>query len=48
MIVGINAANSFSSVVSRLFIGSPKDKAIWVLIGGKVATVVGQVLALRN
>ena len=41
MIFGINATNSFSSDVSRFFSGSPTDKAVWMLIGGMVATVVG-------
>jgi hypothetical protein len=41
MIIGINATNSFSSDVSRFFTGSPTDKAIWMLIGGIVATGVG-------
>lgn len=41
MIIGINAMNSFSSDVSRLFTGSPTDKAVWMLIGGIVATGVG-------
>jgi len=41
MIVGINATNSFSSDVSRFFTGSPTDKAVWMLIGGIVAAVVG-------
>lgn len=48
MILGINATNSFSSDVSRFFTGSPTDKAVWMLIGGIVATVVGLVLTLRS
>ena len=48
MIFGINATNSFGSDVSRFFTGSPTDKAIWMLIGGIVATVVGLVLTLRR
>ena len=35
------ATNSFGSDVSRFFTGSPTDKAIWMLIGGIVAAVVG-------
>lgn len=46
MIIGINAMNSFSSDVSRFFTGSPTDKAVWMLIGGIVATGVGLTLAL--
>ena len=41
IIFGINATNSFSSDVSRFFTGSPTDKAVWMLIGGIVAAVVG-------
>ena len=41
MIFGIQATNSFSSDVSRFFTGSPTDKAIWMLIGGVVASVAG-------
>jgi len=48
MIFGINATNSFGSDVSRFFTGSPTDKAIWMLIGGIVASVVGLVLTLRH
>ena len=48
MIIGINATNSFSSDVSRFFTGSPTDKAIWMLIGGIIATIVGLGLTLRR
>lgn len=48
LIYGVNATNSFSSDVSRFFTGSPTDKAIWMLIGGIVAAIVGLVLTLRN
>lgn len=41
IVIGINATNSFSSDVSRFFTGSPTDKAVWMLIGGSVAAVVG-------
>ena len=48
MIIGINATNSFSSDVSRFFTGSPTDKAVWMLIGGIVAAVIGLVSTLRS
>ena len=48
MIIGINATNSFSSDVSRFFTGSPTDKAVWMLIGGSVATIVGLTMTFRN
>ena len=41
MIMGVQATNSFNSDLSRFFTGSPTDKAIWMLIGGIVAGVIG-------
>ena len=41
IVIGINAMNSFSSDLSRFFTGSPTDKAVWMLIGGILAAVVG-------
>jgi hypothetical protein len=48
MIYGITATHSFGSEVSRFFTGSPTDKAIWMLIGGTVAAVIGLVSTLRS
>jgi len=48
MILGVQATNSFSSDVSRFFTGSPTDKAIWMLIGGLVAAVMGLAMMLRS
>ena len=48
VIIGINTTNSFSSDVSRFFTGSPTDRAIWMLIGGIVASVIGLAGTLRN
>jgi len=48
VVFGINATNSFSSDVSRFFTGSPTDKAVWMLIGGVVATVVGLAWTVRG
>ena len=48
IIIGISATNSFSSDVSRFFTGSPTDKAVWMLIGGIVAALVGLTGALRG
>ena len=45
-IIGINATHSFSSDVSKFFTGSPTDKAVWMLLGGIVATAVGAVTLL--
>lgn len=41
IIVGVNATNSFTSDVSRFFTGSPTNKAIWLLIGGIIASIIG-------
>jgi len=48
IVIGINATNSFSSDFSRFFTGSPTDKAIWMLIGGSIAAVIGLVGTLRS
>lgn len=41
IVVGVNASESLGSDVSRFFTGSPTDKAIWLLIGGGAAALVG-------
>jgi len=41
IVIGVNATNSLSSDISRFFTGSPTDKAVWMLVGGVVATLVG-------
>ena len=41
IIMGMNSLDSFSSDVSRFFTGSPTNKAVWLLIGGIVLTIVG-------
>jgi Protein of unknown function (DUF3185) len=48
IITGINATNSFGSDVSRFFTGSPTNKAIWMLIGGIVAGVIGLIGVMRR
>jgi uncharacterized membrane protein YidH (DUF202 family) len=48
VVFGVAATNSFSSDVSRFFTGSPTDKAIWMLIGGIVAIIVGLAVMLRG
>jgi hypothetical protein len=40
-IFGIAASESFSSDVSQFFTGAPTNKAIWMLVGGVLAAVVG-------
>jgi len=41
LVFGYNAARSASSAFSRVFTGSPTNKAIWMTVAGAVATVVG-------
>ena len=48
VIYGVSASESFSSDVSRFFTGSPTDKAIWMMIGGVVAIVIGLAGLLRG
>jgi len=48
LIWGLTALDSFSSDVSRFFTGSPTDKAVWLMIGGVAATVIGAIGLLRG
>jgi len=41
LIFGFNAYHSASSDISRFFTGAPTDKALWLLIGGLVAGILG-------
>lgn len=45
---GISASNSFSSDISRVFTDAPTDKAIWMLVGGVIVTIVGLTGLLRG
>jgi len=47
LILGISASKSLGSEVSRFFTGSPTNKAIWMLIGGVVLSIVGLAGILR-
>jgi NO-binding membrane sensor protein with MHYT domain len=48
MVFGVMASTSFTSDISRFFTGSPTDKAIWMLLGGVIASMVGVVGLLRE
>ena len=48
LVFGVSATNSLSSDVSRFFTGSPTDKAVWMLIGGLVAAIIGLTGVLRG
>ncbi len=41
LVFGFNAYHSASSDVSRFFTGAPTDKALWLLIGGFIASIAG-------
>jgi len=45
---GISASDSIGSDLSRLFTGSPTDKAIWLLVLGAIAAIVGGTGMLRG
>lgn len=45
---GMSASGSFSSGVSKVFTGSPTNKAMWLLIVGAVAAVAGLFGLLRG
>ena len=48
IIFGMNARDSLSSDVSRVFTGAPTNKAIFMLVGGAVAAVIGLIGILRK
>ena len=41
IVFGVIAADSLGSDISRFFTGSPTDKAIWMLVGGLAAVIIG-------
>jgi hypothetical protein len=41
LVLGVSASESIGSDISRFFTGEPTDRAIWLLLGGAVALVVG-------
>lgn len=44
---GLNVSHSTSSTISKFFTGSPTDKAMWMMIGGIMAIIIGLVGTLR-
>ncbi|GJM22082.1 MAG: hypothetical protein DHS20C15_19970 [Planctomycetota bacterium] len=47
IIWGVSAADSISSGFSELFTGSPSAKAVWLLLGGLFAGILGLTGVLR-
>ena len=47
LIIGVNVPNTAHSYLAPLFVDSPIDKAIIVLVGGVVATIIGLVELVR-
>ena len=45
---GINASDSASSGISRIFTGTPTNKTLWLLLGGGAAAIVGLVMTFRG
>ena len=48
IVFGMNARDSLSSGVSRVFMGAPTNKAIFMLVGGVVAAVIGLIGIVRK
>jgi Protein of unknown function (DUF3185) len=48
IVTGFNATHSFSSDVSRFFTASPTNKAVWMLMGGIVAVLIGLTMLWRS
>jgi uncharacterized membrane protein len=44
IIYGFNASDSVSSNVSRVFTGAPTNKALWLLLGGSAAAIIGAIM----
>ena len=47
IIFGFHATESVSSSMSRAFTGAPTDKALWMLLGGSAAAIVGAIMTFR-
>ena len=45
IVFGVQASQSVASELSETFTGSPTDRAIWMIVGGVAAAVLGGVLS---
>ncbi len=48
LVFGINSYHSLASGVSRAVTGAPTDKAIWLIAGGAIASIVGFIGLTRS
>lgn len=48
LVLGISAADSIASDVSRFFTGEPTDRSIWMMIGGVAAIAGGIMMSLMS
>ena len=48
LIIGVSVPNTAHSYLAPLFADSPIDKAIMMLVGGVVATIIGLVELVRG
>lgn len=48
IVYGIDASNSVSSNVARTFTGAPTNKALWLLLGGIAAAIIGALLTFMG
>jgi len=48
MLIGVNATNSLGSDIWWFFSSSPTNKAVWVIIGGIVASIIGLIGIIRG
>ena len=48
LIFGFNESESAASEISRIFNNSPTDRAMWLLVGGGVASAVGLYLLVKS
>lgn len=48
LVLGLQASDSIGSDFSRVFTGAPTDKAIWLVVGGAVAAIVGLIGMVRG
>ncbi|MCC6426489.1 MAG: DUF3185 family protein [Phycisphaerales bacterium] len=45
LVLGISAADSVASDISRFFTGNPTDRSVWLMEGGVVGIAAGGVMA---